>query len=154
MRELDPPEDGTRRAPRPDPPASRGRLRVWLKMALQTGVLDRVPDHHGPSGRSTLEYARDLFSELQSAHLSTQPPAALLTEIRAFREWVEARQRTSRRAILAEPSREDLMSYRLGRPKKPTAPAALPSIQSPRRRSDTADTPVNLDPLWDRWMDE
>jgi hypothetical protein len=149
MRESDPSRDEPRRPSQPDPTATRGRLRVWLKTALQTGLLDRVPAHYTPASRPTLEYALDLLAEIQAADLSSHPPAKLLAEIRAFRAWVEERQRHSRRLMLAESSQEDGRSYRLGSPKKDPAPPDPP----PQRRRPDPDPPLELDPMWDRWLD-
>ena len=149
MHESDPSRDESRRASRPDPAATRGRLRVWLKTALHNGLLDRVPAHYPPANRPTLEYALDLLTELQAADTSSHPPTELRAEISRFRAWVEERQRHSRRLLLTESSQEDGGSYCLDMPKKQPAPPDTP----PQRRRPDPDPPLQLDPMWDRWLD-
>jgi hypothetical protein len=139
--------------PRPEPIPSRGQLRAWLKMAVQSTMLDRVPADYEPDGPGTggptREYARGLLARWQALDPGTTPPTHILAETCAFRVWVEARQRTSRRLILAE---EDPPVHRLG--PEPWSPSPPPPVAPPPRRSDDRRPPTLLDhPLWDRWLD-
>ncbi|HEY2157520.1 MAG TPA: hypothetical protein VGH33_17970 [Isosphaeraceae bacterium] len=71
---------------------SRGRLRAWLKMAVRSTTLDRVPPGYEPdgpgSGGPTRDFARSLLARLQAFDPGTSPPDELLDEVRAFRSWV------------------------------------------------------------------
>lgn len=137
---------------RPEPSASRGELRAWLKTAVRSTMLDRVPPDYEPegpgSGGPTRDHARDLLARLQALDPGTSPPDGVLSEIRAFRSWVEARLKTSRRLILGGASGDEGAVHRLGTEKRP-APRAEPT---PARHPGPGPRPEH-DPLWDRWLD-
>ena len=138
--------------PRPEPDETRGQLRAWLRMAARSTMLDRVPPGYEPdgpgSGGPTREYARHLLAQLQAAEAGGRPPEEVVAEVRAFRAWVDARQRTSRRLILAE---EDGPVHRLG--PEPRPPSPPPPAPTPRRRPERRPTTPLDHPLWDRWLD-
>jgi hypothetical protein len=54
--------------PQHEPVTNRHQLRVWLKLALETGLLDKLPPRYDPDGsgdpRPTGDYARQLMIEL------------------------------------------------------------------------------------------
>lgn len=139
---------------RPEPNEPRGRLRVWLKMALQSGQLDRIPPEYEPdgpgSGVPARAYARELLAALQAAEGGSRAPGEVVAAIRSFRAWVDAHQKTARRLILAE---EEGPVLRLDPGKRPLAPPPPPA--APPRRPRGGETPRTLldHPLWDRWLD-
>jgi hypothetical protein len=139
--------------PRPEPSPTRGQLRAWLRMATRSTMLDRIPPDYQPdgpgSGGPTRAYARELLARLLDVESGTRPTDEVIAEVRAFRAWVDARQRNSRRLILAE---EEGPVHRLGAEARPPSPPP-PPVARPRRRDDGR-PPTLLDhPLWDRWLD-
>jgi hypothetical protein len=77
---------------KPEPSASRGELRVWLKTALRSGVFDRVPSDYARPGSCAVvapkDYADDLLAELQTFDPDSRQLAEILQDIREFRRWV------------------------------------------------------------------
>jgi hypothetical protein len=142
---------------RPEPAETRGQLRAWLRMATRSTMLDRVPPHYEPdrpgSGGPTRVYARELLARLLDVESGTRPPDEVVAEIRAFRAWVDARQRDSRRLILAE---EEGPAHRLGDQKRPSflrPPSPPPAASPPRRHADGRPPTLLYHTLWDRWLD-
>ncbi len=130
------------------PNESRGQLGAWLKMAVRSTLLDRVPPDYEPAcpgtGGPTRDHARDLLARFQALDPWTSPPGEVLDEIRTFRTWVEGRLKASRRIILGGASGGDVPVHRLDSAKRPT----------PRRRNPPDDPPgIEPDPMWDRWLD-
>jgi hypothetical protein len=131
-----------------EPSATRGQLRAWLKTAIKSGMLDRLPPYFEPEGgvrRDVLDHAHALLIELQERDSATRPPGEVLAEVRRFRAWVDDRLRRSRRIILAEGSVEEMEVPRPVREVRRPAPAP-PAQRSPEPRPE-------LDPMWDRWVD-
>jgi hypothetical protein len=134
-------------SPRPKP----NPLRVWLKQAIHSGTLERIPRHYSPGAggsHDTIDYARDLLAELRDPDTSARPLDAIVDDAVRFRRWVESRQQVSRRIILAEsrpgegyepepprPARDD-------RERRPERDQRAPRQASPRS-----------DPMWDELLD-
>jgi hypothetical protein len=91
---------------KPEPQPTRGQLRVWLKWAVQSGLLDKLPpsyDLDEPADPpATEQVARQLLAELRDPDLSGRPLSRVTADIDRFRRWVESRQRISRQIILTE----------------------------------------------------
>jgi hypothetical protein len=132
-----------------EPSATRGQLRAWLKTAIKSGMLDRLPPYFEPEGgvrRDAFDHAHALLIELQELDSAARPPGEILTEVKAFRAWVDDRLRRSRRIILAEGSTEEREVPRPAREVRRPAPPPPPTRRAP-------DPPPELDPMWDRWLD-
>jgi hypothetical protein len=137
--------------PRAEQNTNRHHLRVWIKLALETGVLDKVPrqlmldDLTEPCDAP--EYARQLLADLKDPQSSRRTLAQILADARRFRQWIEARRKDSVRLILTgrQPGdssrRENLLKSRSIVHERPRA-AREPSKPEPA-----------LDPLWDKWVD-
>ena len=134
--------------------ANRHQLRVWLKLALETGLLERVPPQCDPDGigdpQPTDEYARRLLAELKDPESSERSLREILAAARRFVDWVEYRQKMSRRIILGGWDSEGAAA-RVPEGRPPTRPDRA---QRPARteRGD-AGTHPNSDPMWDDWLD-
>ncbi len=142
--------------PAAQPGANRHQLRVWLKSAIESGLLDRVPPRYDPDGsgdpQPTEDYARRLLAELKDPESSRRLLTEILAEARRFREWVEHRQKMSRRIILGGWDSEGAAAWvpeRLA--PTPTRPARE---ERPARidREDAGGRP-DADPMWDVWLD-
>ena len=88
--------------PTSDANLSPAQYRVWLKSTAQSNVLSRLPPYYEPAGLATADHARRLLAELRNTDPKARPVDEVMADVRAFAAWVEARQKTSRRAILAE----------------------------------------------------
>ncbi len=137
---------------KPEPRANRHQLRVWLKWAIDSGVLDRVPPQCDPDGsgdpQPTEDYARGLLAELKDPESSRRTLIQILADTRQFRDWVEYRRKVSRRMILGQWDSDGA--------------AALPPESRPPVRPDREKQPVRIDregvrpksdPMWDDWLD-
>jgi hypothetical protein len=140
--------------PQREPGTNRHQLRVWLKLALETGLLDKVPPRYDPDGsgdpQPTADYARQLMVELKDPDPSERPIREIVAEARRFREWVEFRQKMSRRIILGGWDSEGAAA----RMPEERTPALLDRGKRPPRidRGD-ADPRPKSDPMWDDWLD-
>ncbi len=91
---------------KPEPKPTRGELRVWLKWAVQSGLLDKLPpsydldDQADPAAAE--QVARQLLAELRDPDSSRRPISRITADVDRFRRWVESRQRISRQIILNE----------------------------------------------------
>jgi hypothetical protein len=138
--------------PRQEPSAGRHQLRVWLKLAIETGVLDRVPPRYDPDGsgepQSTHDYARRLLVELKDPESSERLLGEILADARRFREWVEYRQKVSRRMILGQWETEGAVDW---------VPEHRPSNHNERGKNPHWLGPdvarPKSDPMWDDWLD-
>jgi hypothetical protein len=140
--------------PTSQPGANRHQLRVWLKSAIESGVLDRVPPRYDPDSsgdpQPTEDYARGLLAELKDPESSRRLLREILAEAQRFREWVEYRQKMSRRIILGQWDSEGaagwvperLTTARPDRERRPARPG----------REDVGARPT-ADPMWDDWLD-
>src|SRR5689334_759149 len=106
---------------KPEPKPTRGQLRVWLKWAVQSGLLDKLPPNYDLDEQSdpaaTEQVARQLLAELRDPDSSHRPVSRIKADVDLFRRWVESRQRISRQIILneletarADPERLDTLS--------------------------------------------
>lgn len=136
--------------PRNERAAGRHELRVWLKLAIETGVLDRVPPRFDPDGsgvpRPVDEYARGLLAELKDPESSDRPLRDVIADARRFRAWVEHRQKVSRRMILGQWETEGAAEW------IPEARRLPPREKVPHHPGPRPSRP-EADPLWDVWLD-
>src|SRR4051795_4721241 len=91
---------------KPEPKPTRGQLRVWLKWAVQSGLLDKLPPSYDldeqADSAATEQVARQLLAELRDPDSSRRPISRITADVERFRRWVESRQRISRQIILNE----------------------------------------------------
>jgi hypothetical protein len=89
-----------------EPKPTRGQLRVWLKWAVQSGLLDKLPPCYNLDEQAdppaTEQVARQLLAELRDPDATGRPISRVTADIDRFRRWVESRQRISRQIILNE----------------------------------------------------
>ncbi|HZW31234.1 MAG TPA: hypothetical protein VFF52_11035 [Isosphaeraceae bacterium] len=140
--------------PKPESGANRSQLRVWLKWAIESGLLDKLPTHYDPDPEGwhdpepTDGYARRLLAELRDPDSSRRPPSQVLAEVRRFRAWVEERQKIGVRIILAGmPPRDASSREPHGRPSARTRPEGRP------RPGQPGSTHPKSHPMWDDWLD-
>lgn len=132
----------------------RHPLRVWLKLALESGLLDRIPSRCDPEGigtpRPTEEYARALLVELKDPESSDRTLSEIVAAARRFRAWVEFRQKVSRRMILGQWQSEGAAEW---------TPERRPPARAHRMKRPDATDPdqpparPRSDPMWDDWLD-
>ena len=134
--------------PQNEPVANRHQLRVWLKLAVETGPLEKLPPHYEPDDsqhpQPTDRYARQLLAELRDPESSRRPLTQILADTRRFRARVDFRQKVSRQMILAEGAS---MAMPEGEPSTRAAPE-----KRPRQRVPGGADPES-DPMWDDWLD-
>ncbi len=136
--------------PRPLPPPKPNPLRAWLKQAMQSGILERIPQRCplGPGGSSdTLDYALELMAELRDPDTSPRELAAIVADAQAFRRWVESRQQVSRRIILAESRQGE------GFEPEPLRPARVEQEHRTERAPSRPPASPRADPMWDELLD-
>jgi hypothetical protein len=141
--------------PKPKPNPNRHHFRVWLKLAIESGMLERLPRSYKPDesqpSRETERYARQLLSELRDPDSSKRPLKEIIAEARQFRAWVEARRKDNLRQILVESRPEDRIIQM-----PPGRPRMAPNPERPPRRTERTEQPESnprLDPMWDHWID-
>ena len=141
--------------PASQPGANRHQLRVWLKSAIESGVLERVPPQCDPDGsgdpQPTVDYARGLLAELKNPDSSERPLPEILAAARRFRDWVEYRQKMSRRIILGHWDSEGAAGWvpeRLAPPPRPER-----ERRPVRTGLEDAGPRPHADPMWDDWLD-
>jgi hypothetical protein len=136
--------------PKSSPPPKPNPLRVWLKQAIQSGALERIPSHYpvGRGSRDTLDYAGELLAELRDPDTSPRPLNEIVADAIRFRQWVESRQQISRRIILAESRPGDGFDPRPPQPSRD-------DHHRPAARESSAPRPVppRSDPMWDEFLD-
>ncbi len=122
--------------------ANRHQMRVWLKWAIESGLLDKLPPQYDPDDSQTTQptdrHARQLLAELRDPDSSTRRLSQVLADARRFRAWVEFRQKISRRIILAE---TQIQSEGAGA----TVLEGQPSTRT--------EAQARSDPMWDDWLD-
>lgn len=138
--------------PKPQNDANRHRLRVWIKLALETGLFEKLPPQLKLDGfsepRDATEYARGLMEELKDPGSGDRTLKEIVADARRYRAWVEERQKDCVRQILMGPQPGD--SARRARLMN-RAPVA-----HDERRPTSREIPKNepaLHPLWDKWVD-
>ena len=86
--------------PKTEPGPNRHHFRIWIKMAIQSGLIDRLPplyeadDFQTPL--KTEEFARQLLAELRDPDASRRTLKEIIARARQFKSWVEARRKDSR----------------------------------------------------------
>jgi hypothetical protein len=131
-----------------EPVANRHHYRVWLKLALETGVLEKLPPQYDPDdsqgSQPTELYARQLLAELRDTESSRRPLAQILADAERFRAWVDFRQKVTRRLILSEGASAVVPEEQ---------PSTRPAQQNgPRQRRPGSASPQS-NPMWDDWLD-
>jgi hypothetical protein len=140
---------------KPESRPNRHHFRIWVKMAIQSGLVDRLPPLYEPNpfqvSVKTGEYARQLLAALQDPDSSGRTLREIIGDARRFRSWVESRRKDSRRRTLVEGRPEErVIDMPPGEPRK--VPAAEPRPRRPQR-SDQPDPHPKLHPMWDDWID-
>ena len=86
--------------PKTEPGPNRHHFRIWIKMAIQSGLIDRLPPVYEPDGFQTPlrtdECARQLLAELRDPDSSRRTLKEIIASTRQFKSWVEARQKDGR----------------------------------------------------------
>ncbi len=132
---------------------NRHRLRVWIKLAITSGLLDKLPPEYHPEGHekavSTESYARHLLAELRDPDSSKRTIKQIIADARQFQVWVEARQKDYRRLVLRE----------LGYQRKheaitaETRPSASTDREIKPTRTHVRSRDPASNPMWDDWLD-
>jgi hypothetical protein len=139
----------------PQPHSNRHHYRVWLKLAIESGVLEKLPPSFQPDesqpSRDTEQFVRRLLSELRDPDASKRPLKEIIADAHQFRAWVGARRKDNLRQILVESRPEDRIV--VFPPRRPTR--ALDRERPPRRtdRIEQPDANPRANPMWDDWVD-
>jgi hypothetical protein len=138
-----------------EPRPIRHHFRIWLKMAIQSGLIDRLPPLYEADGFQTPlrtdEYARQLVAELRDPDASRRALTEIIASARQFKSWVEARRKESRhRALIECRPEERIIDLPPGRPR-----TFSPDKRRPRQeqRTNQPDSSPRLHPMWDDWID-
>jgi len=79
--------------PTQDPERKRQLLRLWLKMAVESGHLSTLYPQYSPHKSQTLQptdcYAGKLIVELKDPDNSSRPLSDILHDAQRFRKWIE-----------------------------------------------------------------
>jgi len=141
--------------PKSKPGPNRHHFRIWIKMAIQSGLIDRLPPVYEREGFQnplrTDEYARQLLAELRDPDASRRTLKEIIVSARQFKNWVEARRKDNRHRALQESRTEERVIEM-----PPGRPRATPEHERRPRRTqqpDQSDTNPKLHPLWDDWID-
>jgi hypothetical protein len=141
--------------PKPEAGPNRHHFRIWIKMALQSGLIDKLPPVYERGGvqnpQRTDQYARHLLAELRDPDASHRTLKEIITDARQFKSWVETRRKDGRSRMLMDSRPEDrVIEMPPGRPR-----AASPNEEGPRRtpRTNQPDPNPKLHPMWDDWID-
>jgi hypothetical protein len=140
---------------KPESGPNRHHFRIWVKMAIQSGLIDRLPPRYEPDAYQdsvkTGEYARQLLVALQELDSSGRTLKEIIGDARRFRSWVESRRKDSRRRTLVEGRPEErVIDMPPGEPRK--VPAAEPRPRG-AQKLDQPDPHPKLHPMWDDWID-
>jgi hypothetical protein len=141
--------------PKPEAGPNRHHFRIWIKMALQSGLIDKLPPNYEPDGFQnalrTDQYARHLLAELRDPDASHRTLKEIIADARRFKSWVETRRKDARSRMLMDSRPEDrVIEMPPGRPR-----TAIDQERRPRRtqRMDRPDTNPKLHPMWDDCID-
>ena len=142
--------------PKPEPGQNRHHFRVWIKMAIQSGLIDKLPPVYEPCGSQGTEntdaYAHQLLTELRDPDASRRMLKEIIADARQFKTWVEARRKDGRLRMLVESRPEErIIEMPPGRPRPATDGERRPSRRP--QRTDEPDTSPKLHPMWDDWID-
>ncbi len=93
--------------PKSEPGPNRHHFRIWIKMALQSGLIDRLPPVYEPGELQnplrTEEFARQLLAELRHPDASRRTLKEIIASARQFKSWVEARRKDDRHRARSRP---------------------------------------------------
>ena len=108
---------------KPEPGPNRHHFRIWIKMAIQSGLIDKLPPHYEPDGTQrplrTDEHAHHLLAELRDPEASRRTLKEIIADVRQFKSWVESRQKDDRRRSLVESRPEErIIEMPPGRPRE------------------------------------
>jgi hypothetical protein len=139
--------------PKPESKPTRGQLKVWLKWAVQSDPLEKLPprcdleDLADPP--DTEEVAHRLLAELRDPESNRRPISRITADIERFRRWVETRQKINRQLILTE-----VESARTG-PELLETRRAVVNRSDDQERGRTARRRIapGSDPMWDQDLD-
>jgi hypothetical protein len=141
--------------PKLQPGPNRHHFRIWIKMAIQSGLIDKLPPLYEPDGlqgsQDTQAHARQLLVELRDPDASKRALEEIMADALQFKHWVEARRKDGRRRMLVESRPEDWIF------KMPSErPRAANNDERRARRPQLParpDTSPKLHPMWDDWID-
>ena len=89
--------------PKPQPGPNRHHFRIWIKMAIQSGLIEKLPPLYEPIGNQspfqTEAYARRLLTELRDPEASRRPLKEIIADARQFKTWVESRRKDGLKRI-------------------------------------------------------
>jgi hypothetical protein len=138
--------------PKPEPGPNRHHYRVWLKWAIESGLIEKLPPLYDPDGiqnpQRTEAYARQLMAELRDPDSLKRPLKLIIADARQFKSWVEARRKDGLRIMLREGRPEERISI----PPRRQARAAG-ERENTTRHSQREENDPRLDPMWDKWLD-
>jgi hypothetical protein len=140
--------------PKPEPGPNRHHFRIWIKMAIQSGLIDKLPPVYKPGGTQgtlrTDEYAHQLLAELQDPDASRRTLKEIIADVRQFKSWVASRQKDSRQRTLVESRPEErIIEMPPRRPRAANGPAGNDTERLPQRtrRPNQPDTNPKLHPM-------
>ena len=97
--------------PKQQPGLNRHHFRIWIKMIIQSGLIDKLPPLYEADGfqnsQSTESFARQLLVELRDPDASKRTLQEIVADAQQFKHWVEARRKDGRRRMLVESRPED-----------------------------------------------
>jgi hypothetical protein len=133
-------------------PPNRHQVRVWIRWAIESALLEKVPalcDAEGcEAPEPTVQYARRLLAELRDPDSSRRTLNQIMADAHAFQRWVEARQKRSRQLILAELHPGKLGDWAPQRRFTGTAGTEARPEPTPRKFASP-----RRSPMWDEWLD-
>jgi hypothetical protein len=141
--------------PKPQPGPNRHHFRIWIKTAIQSGLIDKLPPLYRPDGSQgplrTEEYARRLLTDLRDPEGSSRPLKDIIADARQFKTWVESRRKDELKRSLMDSRPDD----RIIEMPPGLARAERSDERRPRRteRSRQPDSNPKLHPMWDDWID-
>jgi hypothetical protein len=140
---------------KPEPKPTRGQLRVWLKWAVQSGLLDKLPPSYDIDEQAdpaaTEQVARRLLAELRDPESQGRPISRITADVDRFRRWVESRQRISRQIILTE--LETARADPAWLENWASASAHIREQENRRGRTSRPSIVPRSDPMWDQDLD-
>lgn len=138
--------------PKHEAAPNRHHVRVWIKWAIESGLLEKLPPVCDAEGcatpQPTDQYARKLLAELRDPDASRRPLKEIVADAQRFRRWVEARQKSCRQLILTELHPGNLGDWVPQRRSENIASTEERRQQIPRKPPNPR---RNL--MWDDWID-
>ena len=141
--------------PKPEAGPNRHHFRIWIKMALQSGLIDKLPSIYEPDGFQnalrTDQYARHLLAELRDPDASHRTLKEIIADARRFKSWVETRRKDARSRMLMDSRPEDRRIEMPPRQPRVTIAAERRALRA--QRPDQTDADPKFHPMWDDWID-